>query len=121
LFIESIYPECFPFARRQLLMPHQEWFFGNMMPQLRWIDAVICKTMYAVELFSRLGCRTLYGGFTSIDRRTPAKMPKDREFLCLNSNATDRVLGVWLRHPEWPRLTITTFDFVPPAVAPNIR
>ena len=74
-----------------------------------------------MEIFSRLGCRTFYSGFTSIDRRTPGRKPKDRGFLCLNSNATDHILAAWLRHPEWPLLTITTFDIVPPAIAPNVR
>lgn len=125
LFIEHFYPTLYPLARRQILIPNQEWFLESQVPHLKQADLVICKTRHAKQIFTRLGACTSYSSFTSCDRRRPARRPMRREFLCISGNQSsvrgNLVLALWARHPEWPRLTITSDGSLPQVSAPNIR
>jgi glycosyltransferase involved in cell wall biosynthesis len=114
----------FPAARRQVLIPNQEWFLSRWEKHLRRFDAVICKTRAAEEIFSRLGCRTSFSSFTSQDRRDPNGGPKRREFLAVlgkRAGIAERLLPLWARHPEWPRLTIVGDRILATTDLPNVR
>lgn len=109
LFVERVYQRCLPLARRNLLMPNPEWFLPKWASALPRFEQVLCKTHHAETIFSALGCRTVFTGFTSEDRFDPA-VPRERAFFHLagrsTAKGTETVLAAWRRHPEWPRLTV---------------
>lgn len=73
---------------------------------------IACKTMQAYKLLSSVFPvnRLIYTGFTSIDRYD-GTINKDYNS-CLhvagksNAKGTILILTAWLKHPEWPHLTI---------------
>ena len=109
LFLERVYPGCFPTGRRNLLIPNPEWFLPTWTHSLPRFDRVLCKTRHAVAIFDALGCATRYIGFTSEDRLDGA-VPRERAFFHLagrsQAKGTQVLLDAWRRHPEWPRLTV---------------
>jgi len=102
-------PEYAPLARRNVLMPHPEWFDVAWTPALRVIDRVYAKTRHAVPLFEALGCRTDFVGFTSFDRllRDVAREPT---FFHLGGRSGNKgsqaIMDLWSRKPSWPMLTL---------------
>lgn len=109
IMIEHVRPEYSAIARRNVLLPHPEWFLDSDRVALPGIDHVFAQTQHAVTLFGRLGCRVTYTGFTSEDRRDRS-VPRERAFFHLagrsQNKGTERLLALWRRHPEWPRLTV---------------
>ena len=109
LFLEYVEPSWFPYARVNCLIPNQEWFREDWYPYLEQFDYILCKTKFAQNIFGKLGCKTEFISFTSIDCFNE-KYPKDYDaFIHLASSwqkGTKTILEVWQRHPEWPRLTI---------------
>jgi glycosyltransferase involved in cell wall biosynthesis len=109
LLIEHIRPEFLPTARRNVLLPHPEWFLDSDRALLPRIDAVFAQTQHAVAIFERLGQRVLYTGFTSEDRRD-VSVPRERAFFHLagrsQNKGSERLLALWCKHPEWPCLTV---------------
>jgi len=123
VFVERIPLNMFHTARQHVLIPNQEWFQMDRQEYLNNFDLVICKTRHAEEIFSKLGCRTAYSSFTSVDRYAPSNTPKRREFLMLTANCSgipERVLNLWARHPEWPRLTVSGRQIPPGINLPNV-
>jgi glycosyltransferase involved in cell wall biosynthesis len=109
LLLEHVRPEDLPFARCNLLIPNPEWCLPRDVELLPRIDGVLLKTAHAQAIFRDLGCRTAHIGFTSADR-LDATVPRERTFFHLagrsSNKGTERVLALWRRHPEWPRLTV---------------
>lgn len=121
LFLEFVVPQWFPYARVNCLIPNQEWFLDSWLPHLKNVDKILCKTKYAEEIFQNLGCQTEFISFTSLDRlnKTSAK-PYDT-FLHLAGKSlqkgTQKIIDLWLRHPEWPLLKIINNRPKSPVVA----
>lgn len=96
-------------ARFRVVLPHPEWFLPRDQQALDRIDLVLAKTREAARIFSALGCRATCIGFTSEDRLDP-DVPRERSFFHLaggsSTKATEPLLALWRRHPEWPRLTV---------------
>lgn len=109
LMDEHLRPEYAPFARRNVLMPHPEWFDVAWTPELRMIDRVFAKTRHAVPLFEALGCRTDFVGFTSFDRLL-RDVPREPTFFHLGGRSGNKgsqaILDLWSRKPSWPHLTL---------------
>ena len=109
LMLERVRPEYLATARRNVLLPHPEWFDERDRRWLPRLDRVFALTRHAVPIFESLGLKTEYTGFTSEDRRDPA-VPRERAFFHLAGRSankgTDTLLATWRRHPEWPRLTV---------------
>ncbi len=109
LMDERLRPKYLPLARRNVLLPHPEWFDPAWKPQLCEIDRVFAKTRHAVPIFTSLGCRTDFVGFTSIDRRR-ADVPREPTFFHLGGRSGNKgsqaIVDVWLRKPSWPMLTL---------------
>jgi hypothetical protein len=124
IFLEQFPVHMLPCGRRQVLIPNQEWFVGDM-EVLKKFDLVICKTRVAEEIFSQQGCRTALSSFTSIDRRLSPPPPKRREFLMITGAWShverERVFELWARHPEWPGITISSWFTPTDAAPPNVR
>ena len=114
LFIQSPRPWWIAQAGYNVVVPNQEWFTPYAQAILPKIDAVWCKTREAQRVFGQLDVHTEYLGFTSRDRyRSELVKCRDwRRFLHIGSNSlwkgTQRILDTWLKHPEWPLLTIVS-------------
>ncbi|MBN8736971.1 MAG: glycosyltransferase [Xanthomonadales bacterium] len=125
LMLERVRPEYLGTARRNVLMPHPEWFDERDRTWLPRLDRAFVLTRHAVPIFEALGLRTDYTGFTSEDR-LDADVPRERAFFHLagrsSNKGTDTLLATWQKHPEWPRLTVLQSPRVTRAVvhAPNI-
>jgi len=125
LMLEHVRPEYFPLARRNVLLPNPEWFLPSDQAVLGGIDQVFAKTQYTQEIFSALGCRVAFTGFTSGDRND-ATVLRERAFFHLAGRSgtknTEALLALWLQHPNWPRLTVVQDRHMAQAsiVAPNI-
>lgn len=91
--------------------------FGPMTP-----GTILLKTRHAADALAavnRLDSATqTFLGFTSVDRRRDCG-PKQRAFLHIAGKSpyknTDVVLKAWMKHPEWPRLTILARRKIQPA------
>lgn len=107
--LEHVRPAWCALARRNLLIPNPEWLSPRSQRYLGRFDAILCKTRYAVELFSARGCRALYIGFSSADCFEP-DVPRQATFVHLagasRMKGTRRLLALWQRHPEWPSLLV---------------
>lgn len=107
--LEHVRPGFFPLAKINLLIPNPEWMSPRSQRYLDRFDAILCKTRYAVELFTALGCRAIHIGFHSVDC-FDEKQPRENTFLHLagasRMKGTRRLLALWQRHPEWPKLLL---------------
>lgn len=107
--LEHVRPDWFGLARLNLLVPNPEWLSPRGLRCLARYDAILCKTRYAAELFAARGCRALHIGFRSTDCLRP-EVPQQPAFLHLagasRMKGTQRLLALWQRHPEWPKLLV---------------
>jgi glycosyltransferase involved in cell wall biosynthesis len=110
LMIEQVRVEYLGQAHRNVLLPHPEWFNQASRDALPGIDRVLAKTRHAERLFRALGCDTEWVGFLGADHRRVGEQHRRREFLhapgVSNNKGSDRLLALWDRHPEWPRLNL---------------
>jgi hypothetical protein len=106
---ERIWPSFARLARRNVLMPHPEWFKLEWRANLRVLDRVFAKTHHAVPIFEAEGCATEFVGFTSLDRRL-ADVARELSFFHLGGRSTNKgsqaILDLWLTRPAWPMLTM---------------
>jgi hypothetical protein len=109
LMLERVRPEYLATARRNVLLPHPEWFDQRDRKSLPRLDRAFVLTRHAVPIFESLGLQTEYTGFTSEDRRDPS-VPREHAFFHLAGRSankgTETLLATWRRHPGWPRLTV---------------
>lgn len=109
LMEEHIEPAYLEDARFRVVLPHPEWFLPRDLEALGRIDLVLAKTREAARIFMSQDCRTAWIGFASDDRLEPA-VARERAFFHLagssRTKGTERLLALWRRHPEWPRLTV---------------
>lgn len=109
LMLEHVRSEDLPFARCNLFLPNPEWCSQDDVERLRHMNGVLVKTAHADTIFRALGCRTAWIGFTSTDR-LDATIPRERTFFHLAGRSpckgTERLLALWRKHPEWPRLIV---------------
>jgi hypothetical protein len=126
LMDERIWPDFLPLARSNVLMPHPEWFKREWLPLLQSLDRVFAKTRHAVPIFEAQGCRTDFVGFTSIDRMLP-DVTREPTFFHLGGRSVNKgtqpLIDAWLRHPQWPMLTIIQRAplQLPPSLPANLR
>jgi glycosyltransferase involved in cell wall biosynthesis len=109
VMLEHVRPEYLPLARRNVLVPNPEWFGPENRASLQHLDRVLTKTHHAQALFAGYGIDARYMGFTSADRARPGGQRRG-EFFHLagrsDHKGTAAVIQLWLRHPEWPTLTV---------------
>lgn len=109
VMLEHIRPEYLDLAQCNILIPNPEWLGPDDRQLLDRVDLVMVKTRHAESLFSGLGCRTRYLGFTSVDRLDAAVLRQPAFFHLAGRSkhkGTQALLQIWLQHPEWPRLTV---------------
>jgi hypothetical protein len=109
LMLERVRPEYFALARRNVLMPNPEWFAEEDRRWLGGIDCVFAKTRHAQPLFEALGCRSVFTGFSSLDRRR-AGVPPEATFFHLGGRSVNKgsqaLVDLWLRRPDFPLLAM---------------
>ncbi|MBS0375544.1 MAG: glycosyl transferase family 1 [Proteobacteria bacterium] len=109
LMLEHVWPESLVLGAQNIVVPNPEWFDRGDRRLLARADRIWCKTGHALAAFASLGGPTALIGFDSEDRFDPA-VARERTFLHLAGKSrmkgTARLLAVWARHPEWPRLTV---------------
>jgi hypothetical protein len=133
-FIETVFPEYLTLARRNYLLPHPEWFRDENLPSLPRLDAILCKTPSAEGFLAGLGAPVRPFAWTSPDRGDGTLAAARAPVACLHIagasllKGTDAVHAAWMKHPEWPPLTIVRHarDYgggarPPLAEAPNVR
>jgi len=109
IFLERLHPTLFDTARLNILMPNPEWTLPKWIAHLASLDFVLVKTRHAETIFSDLGCKTHYTGFSSEDRLLP-EVTKHSGFFHLAGKSvnkgTESLIALWQKHPGWPLLTI---------------
>lgn len=110
LFLEHLDTRWWPMARRNFLIPNQEWFSPQWVRHLRHLDRVLCKTEDALRIFGSLGAPAEFLGFSSDDQRLDPPRPRTDGALHIAGRSlrkgTVAVIQAWSRHPEWPPLTV---------------
>jgi glycosyltransferase involved in cell wall biosynthesis len=110
IFMERITARWLRRAGCYILIPNQERYPERLVPLLRQVDHIFCKTRHATEIFAALHPSVRHLGFTSVDRLIPAIEPDYDRFFHLAGGSsvkgTPVLLEVWSRHPEWPELTV---------------
>jgi hypothetical protein len=109
LMIEHVWLQYLAEASLNIAVPNPEWFDRHDRHFLRNVDIVWAKTGYTQDVFSGLGSATAYIGFDSEDRYD-GSVVRTRSYFHLAGKSTmkgtDRLLAVWRRHPEWPKLIV---------------
>jgi hypothetical protein len=109
VMLEHVWPQFVRQARCNVLVPNPEWFDRRDRAMLGIADRIWAKTAYAEELFTARGSHCVRIGFDSDDRLQPAAA-RLAQFLHLAGRSplkgTKRLVALWQRHPEWPRLTV---------------
>lgn len=110
----------------KVLVPNQERFPERHLSRLKRIDAVLCKSRHAENIFQKHARRAIYIGFTSVDRLQPDCKPDYGKFLHLAGRSTlkgtEMLLQLWGNHPEWPSLTLIQHpDNAPTSVPANVH
>ncbi|MFI4867812.1 MAG: glycosyl transferase family 1 [Steroidobacterales bacterium] len=109
VMLEHIWPQFVQQARCNVLVPNPEWTDRRDLAMLNIPDRVWAKTAMAEELFGARGHRCLRIGFDSNDRLQHGieRLP---QFLHIAGRSplkgTERLVALWQRHPQWPRLTV---------------
>jgi glycosyltransferase involved in cell wall biosynthesis len=99
-------------ARRNVLIPNQEWFNPLWIPHLSAMSEVWTKSHIAHRLFSQFDCPARFVSWTSSDCRVDGLASRKKSRVALHvagastCKGTDAVLDVWSRHPEWPILKV---------------
>lgn len=126
VFVEEISEQWLPHARVNCLMPHQEWLTEGSRALLPRLDVVLSKTRFANRLFTDLGMRSIYTGFTTLDRYNPT-VRKDYG-ACIHVGGSSLQKGsmavnrAWITNPALPPLDMYWYEpTAKPISAPNIR
>lgn len=110
IHLQSLPVKKFMTGSPQVLIPNPEWVLHRDIWKLSLVDVVLCKTLHAVKIFSAVGCRVEYLGFTSEDCHVPGIQIDRSHWLHLASSGlqkgTAEIIEAWLCHPHWPQLTV---------------
>ena len=109
VMLEHVWPQFLHEARYNVMVPNPEWFDRRDAALLPRMDRIWTKTDFSDRIFVARGCHTVRIGFDSEDR-FQADITRLPQFLHLAGRSelkgTPRLLALWLRHPEWPLLTL---------------
>jgi len=110
IHIEQIHPEQFRYSKKNFILPNPEITDIRTLNKIQVPYTVLCKSHHAEALFGEIGCQLIYTGFTSPDRIDGSVRKDYRRFLhaagASNFKGTMKIVEVWKRNPQWPKLTI---------------
>ncbi|HEY3808352.1 MAG TPA: hypothetical protein VGL50_00310 [Steroidobacteraceae bacterium] len=122
LMLEHVWPQFLHEAACNVLVPNPEWFDRRDLAFLGSAERIWAKTALAEALFAARGSQVVRIGFDSCDRHDGA-VTRELRFLHLAGRSplkgTARLHALWLKHPEWPTLTIVQ-DAAPTGSASNV-
>ena len=70
-FLEVINPSLFPYARKNIWIPNQEWTYKTWIPYIHMVDEIWVKTTEAKQIFEKYSAGktpVIEIGWTSIDK-----------------------------------------------------
>lgn len=112
IFSESLPPGWLGTAPASVLIPNQEWVRGDMLRQMQACTEIWCKSRHAQGIFSGLGLKARYIGFTSFDlHRSDVAKDYGRAIHVAGRShlkGTHTLLKVWAANPAWPELLVVT-------------
>lgn len=123
IFCQTLNPDCFLYATYNWFIPNPEWYTQDMH-LLNDIDLILCRTREVERIFTALGKKTYFMGFTSLDCYDPY-YTKNYEF-CLHlpgtswQKGTEPLLNAWKKHSEFPHLSIIRFPENERSVPENV-
>ncbi len=125
IFLERITSRWLRRAGRYVLIPNQERYPERLVPLLRHMEQIWCKSHHAVNVFKQHHSSVHFLGFTSVDRWLPDVAPDYTRFFHLaggsNLKGTETLMALWAQHPEWPELTVVQHrENAPTAVPANV-
>lgn len=107
-----------------ILVPNPEWFMSHMWgAQLPKMNAVWCKTMDCLEIFSRMHKRAIYSGWTSVDIHDSSVARKKRMLHVAglsSAKGTTEVMAAMAKLPNIELVLITREPRNIPAL-PNVH
>jgi len=110
IFLEHIEPLYLYQGDINCFIPNPEYCKKADIDLLGNIDYILCKTFFTEKVFKELKLPTYYMGFTSEDRFDNSVSDKEETFFHLAGasplKGTEVLVDIWLKHPEWPLLTI---------------
>lgn len=112
IFLQNARRRCLDFGGINILIPNPEWPVKDRV--LHRMDRIFCKTEHAVAVYrARLPeDRVVFTGFTAIAAVGDAALAAGGRPGALHVagtshlKGTNRLVDVWLLHPEWPTLTL---------------
>ena len=111
IFAETAVPGLFGLARVNVLIPNPEFLRPDTAEHLGTFDAILCKTSEAYSIFSKMDLPAVLLGFSSPDRYLSHVSKEFPGFFHsaggVGVKGTDSLVAMWVKHPEWPVLTIT--------------
>ena len=133
-WLENFYPERLGEAKKDILIPNQEYFLPKWLDHLPRFDAVFCKSIYAYELCAVHTDKAVFTGFTSRDLFYPGRIkPKEGHpisFVHLRGQSLTKgtifALQAWAYDPTLPPLHVyysrpLTVEETAYTDVPNIR
>ena len=91
-FLEVINPSLFPYARKNIWIPNQEWTYRTWIPYISMVDEVWVKTKEAENVFKQYSDHVRNIGWTSIDKVYPDKKNYHKAIVPVGKNI--------YRHPK---------------------
>lgn len=67
-FLEVINPSLFPYARKNIWLPNQEWTYKTWIPYISMVDEIWVKTYEAERIFKEYTSNVKFIGWTSMDK-----------------------------------------------------
>lgn len=111
IFLEHASPHMMN-AKCNIFIPNIEMMNSNDIRCARDVHMLVAKTKYAYDVLTKQfpENKVEYWGWSSIDRVLTNVVPDYNQFLHVKGVSrfknTQLVLETWLKHPEWPTLTI---------------
>lgn len=100
LFLETIRPDLFSLAPRNMLLPNPEWCGPEVLAALPRFDRVFCKTQEALRVLHPLTPAARYLGFESEDRYDPSVTRQEAVLHVAGGSilrGTEAILEAWSR------------------------